>query len=513
MVDIVLDRLEQKVESKLTFLHFVFIFALLYSLIILFWQFTQPILEEHSFRQTQTAISTYWMIKEGNWLFYETPVLGYPWSIPFEFPIYQWMVALIYKASNLTLDESGRFLSIVCFYLSLIPIWFLIKELGRSRQCFWITSVLFLVCPNLLFWSHTFLVESITLLFCLSFLSSGLCFLNRPGFKYFILCCLFGILASLSKITTFVPASYFFAGLVIRDWYLNKYQINWKITLKYFSILLLVLIPVSCVLVWTHYADLQKMKNDIGSGLTSSALFGWNFGSVNLRFSLHYWYRLIGTALLNITYFIFILYFLFKKRAKFTLNQLLIPILGITCYLAGWLTFANLIYVHDYYRFEVIPYLVISMGLCFDLLKDHLTKKILLVIFVVSVLSSGAVSFQHYFKSVLKDNYTNRDYQVGSFVKDNTSTGSFMLIYGNDWNSSIAYYAQRKSLTDPLWGDWFKRLKNLNKYQGGLPISAVVMCSKPKPQINNKSKKIIDKLTKGFSFKSIAGCDIYYKKK
>src|SRR5690242_6357999 len=52
----------------------------------------QPIADLHQFRQTQTAITAYWMAKGGPWLAYETPVLGYPWSIPFEFPVYQYLL-------------------------------------------------------------------------------------------------------------------------------------------------------------------------------------------------------------------------------------------------------------------------------------------------------------------------------------------------------------------------------------------------------------------------------------
>src|SRR5580658_9431992 len=47
----------------------------------------------YGFRQCQTAISTYYTIKDGFKINYETPVLGKPWSIPMEFPLYQWVVA------------------------------------------------------------------------------------------------------------------------------------------------------------------------------------------------------------------------------------------------------------------------------------------------------------------------------------------------------------------------------------------------------------------------------------
>ena len=64
----------------------------------LFWLFVglnQPIADLHQFRQTQTAITAYWIWRGGPWLAYETPVLGYPWSIPYEFPIFQYLLAAL----------------------------------------------------------------------------------------------------------------------------------------------------------------------------------------------------------------------------------------------------------------------------------------------------------------------------------------------------------------------------------------------------------------------------------
>jgi hypothetical protein len=45
---------------------------------------SNTILDAHGFRQTQTALTTYFMIGQAPKLAYETPVLGPPWSIPLE---------------------------------------------------------------------------------------------------------------------------------------------------------------------------------------------------------------------------------------------------------------------------------------------------------------------------------------------------------------------------------------------------------------------------------------------
>ena len=76
------------------------------------WQ--NPLLDFHKFRQTQTAISTYYMLGKAPSLAYEVPVLGEPWAAPMEFPVFQWAVAAIVTLFGTALDQTGRFVS--CFF-------------------------------------------------------------------------------------------------------------------------------------------------------------------------------------------------------------------------------------------------------------------------------------------------------------------------------------------------------------------------------------------------------------
>jgi len=60
--------------------------AVLMGLSLLAMRWPLPLLGMHSFRQTYTAITAYWLMQGSPWFHYETPVLGAPWSIPYEFP-------------------------------------------------------------------------------------------------------------------------------------------------------------------------------------------------------------------------------------------------------------------------------------------------------------------------------------------------------------------------------------------------------------------------------------------
>jgi hypothetical protein len=59
--------------------------ALVIALVCVTHELDKPLLGPHSFRQTQTAISAFYMAQDP-WMFldYITPVLGPPWKIPME---------------------------------------------------------------------------------------------------------------------------------------------------------------------------------------------------------------------------------------------------------------------------------------------------------------------------------------------------------------------------------------------------------------------------------------------
>ena len=64
------------------------------------------ILDRYEFRQVQTALSAFWVIQDGFRLDYLTPIFGPPWSIPMEFPIYQWSIAALVGLTQMPLEQA-----------------------------------------------------------------------------------------------------------------------------------------------------------------------------------------------------------------------------------------------------------------------------------------------------------------------------------------------------------------------------------------------------------------------
>src|SRR5271154_6934717 len=135
------------------------------SLIFSLWVTTvgwhNSIFDFHGFRQAQTAISAESIRDGGPILRYETPVLGPPWSVPMEFPLYQLVVAQISRAFGTPLDQAGRFVAELFHFLCFIPLATILAQLGLTRLQRLPALALFAVSPFYNFISHLVLIESI----------------------------------------------------------------------------------------------------------------------------------------------------------------------------------------------------------------------------------------------------------------------------------------------------------------------------------------------------------------
>ena len=96
---------------------------------------TTPYMPGHEFRQSQTAITTYYIDQQDNFgLLYETPIVGKPWvSILMEVPVYEWSVVGLSRAFKIPHYVAARTVSLACFYLTLPALYLLLGQCGLAR--------------------------------------------------------------------------------------------------------------------------------------------------------------------------------------------------------------------------------------------------------------------------------------------------------------------------------------------------------------------------------------------
>jgi hypothetical protein len=443
----------------------------------------QPLLEHHAFRQTQTAVTSYWLAHGGELLSYLTPVLGYPWTVPMEFPLYQALVAKAATLSGLPLDFTGRLASLVFFYATLIPIAAVLKRYGPATVA--IACTLFVTSPILVFFSRTFLMESLATLLALLALCAYIAYLRHSRSAYLAAFVVFGTLGGLQKITTFAPV----LAVCGLDYLIHNYRFLFRGSDRLRALGVLCALGATAVLagIWVLYTDAVKESGLISSFMTSEGLRLWNFGSLSLRLHPEYWIKVfalrigvlggfsIAAVLLGLAFW--------RKAAVFNREATLFLSAG----LIGPLVFANLHFVHDYYQLGSLAFFVCGLAIvvsayCEGLLTASRARFALLVA-VLAAVNLSIFGLKYAPKLYQTPHVAAVAYDVADYLKHRQSPEEVALIVGMDWDSTIPYYAERfalmipDSILVPAWSEARARVvRDPAAYTGGRTIGAVVYC-------------------------------------
>lgn len=325
---------------------------------------SQPLLEAHAFRQTQTGLTSLWMIREGWRLDYQTPVAGFPWSIPFEFPLFQFLAALIVQWSGWDLDPVGRLLSFVFLIACAWPAFQIARRLELRRETAVLFCALLWSSPLYLFWGRTFMIETAALFLILAAVPYALD-LNRadPGWRSPLLFLCFASLAMLQKVTTAAPV------LLVLGLVALRYQAGVVVSGQPFvrtALLRLVafVVPLLLAVCWTQYTDAVKGQNPLGVMLTSKALIQWNFGTLDQRLDpgmmkVLLWDRILTRNAAGLLGLCLVVAALFAGDRR---TRSLIAIC-LALFLLPLLIFTNLHLVHAYYPLSSVIFFLAALAI------------------------------------------------------------------------------------------------------------------------------------------------------
>ena len=198
----------------------------------------------------------------GPWLAYETPVLGYPWAIPFEFPVYQLSVAGV-ASLGVPIDVAGRLVGFGFFLAILWPLRVLYDAIlswpcHLSRN---LRSLSDLAALPLLESDVFDGIRGCALFFSFAWLALTARYFERPG-RYTALAALVsGCLAILTKSTTF-PAFAAVGGLLMLYRFWDFWRIGDSRAIRMSAVMLInLLFPFVVGILWVWYSD--HVKNAI----------------------------------------------------------------------------------------------------------------------------------------------------------------------------------------------------------------------------------------------------------
>jgi hypothetical protein len=421
----------------------IFVAALLFGL----WGFTvgwqSRNLPGIEFRQAQTALSIHYIQEERNFsIDYPTPVLGKPWSIPMEFPLYQWTAALVGDVTGYSPTKAGRLVTIACFYLMLPAVWILLGRWNVAPGRRWVTLAVIVSSPFYIFYGRGVFIETMALMFSLWFWVGFELAVERRHGGWLALTILVGTGAGLVKVTSFLlylipPACW----AVRRLWRMRRGG-GWGRELGWMAAA--VAVPCVTTLWWLRHADAVKAANPLAHFLTSSSLQEFNLGNWQMRLSPELWamkWRIIQDEL---TWFPLVasglLFALFVAR-----HRLAGMALCVGCFIAALVIFPMLYAIHDYYFMASALFLLLFLGLMLTGFAESRAPRWLSMAVLVTVVGCQAAQYlRHYYPT--QSGISSGGDGLTLALKAMTWPGEVVVVFGRDWNSMIPFYAERRAI-------------------------------------------------------------------
>lgn len=454
----------------------LFLAGVLASLAVATIGWSHAISDSYGWRQTQTALSAYFMLHGGPWLAYETPLLGPPWRIPHEIPLYQALVVGLASATGLKLEAAGRAVALVLFYAALGAGYLLLAELGVCARRRLLVLAFWLMSPLYLFWSRTFMIESTALFLCLTFLAFSGRYFARRRLRDALVAVLAGSLGAAVKPPT-VAVFVAIAGV----WWLQTVVPrgrHWS-TIPRLGPLVVVL-PFGAGWLWQRFADSLKAFdfNPLTWGLASRQLFqDWIVGPPGLRFLPSTWAILWESAIPDAVGHPVVLavaaacvLLAGRRRALFAL--------GLAGFLAHFLIFTPLDVSHTYYLYAAGLYLVAAVGFAaVGLLETGDSRRHLAWLLTAVVVVSFARGYVTRMLPLQReDAYRKPNWivRLANAIDESTGPEDVIVGFGLGWDPEVPYYAKRRAVMWPGWGDprpdspdVVRTLANLEGYRVG----------------------------------------------
>lgn len=433
--------------------------AVLYAVVAASVGWGNSLNDAHSFRQSQTATTALYLVGAPFRLAYETPILGKPWAIPMEFPLYQLIVARIVDLTGGPLDQTGRFVSLIFFLLVNLPLHRLLRSTGVSAAHACLPLILFTISPFYLFWSRTFMIESTALFFSVAYLAA--CVEAAAGKRRWVaIAVLAGATAAAVKVTTFAVYLVIvvaWVGLrVVGRW--TRDRDDRALREGVARLATMTAIPFATAVAWVRFTDDIKAANPLAAAyLTSGAVSPWTYGTVGQKCSWDVWAVVVGrfpgviglqTLAWGLFAVVVVVTLVHRRRWRET----------VACAAAALIApaiFTNVHYVHSYYLIANGIFVVMAMGYAIvGLLEDPRRRRVGVGLSCAAV-AVAVLGYRAYCLPILLEHDEGiRD--AGEFIRSATPEGSVVICLGSEWSPLVSYYARRRALNlpvDPAGGD------------------------------------------------------------
>lgn len=439
----VTDLGQRSAECRIFGILAVVVFLLHLFLVTRNWD--QGLLPGHEFRQTQTALSIAFIEQDDDFsIAYPTPLFGPPWSIPMEFPLYQWSAAWLAGHTGWSIPVSGRAISLACFYLCLPAVLLLLREFKFSESIRLGALILVLSTPVYIFYTRAVLIESMALMFSLWFVLGFVRMCRLHSWPWMIVASTAATAASLVKVTSMMawcigPA---LGGLwwSWREWKRGGW-IAWRqsVWLGFGSAM-----PAGLASIWwLRTADEIKANSPGGGMLTSQNLTDFNLGHWSDRIDVTHWmetFHHIAIGVTPLSVFIGTAAIAIFTGIRTRNWQPLTPLLW---FLAAVNLFPLLYRIHDYYFYAIAVLVAVSIATSLQAITGRFRSAWLMPA-LVSLVAAAQLFVYHREYYPGQKVVSNGGSHLTYLLRDVTDPDEVIIVLGDDWSSTTAYYSRRR---------------------------------------------------------------------
>ena len=421
---------------------------LLTALIIRTYHITYPIIDTHSFRQTQTAGLIRDFYRDGiNLLYPRMITLGDPGYVILEFPLYQAISALLYK---MFLPDVilARGLSIVCGLLSIVFVYRLSNKFLDQKTALF-ASFFYAFMPLNIFYQRVPIPDPLTILLSLVMLDFMIEGINNKKNIFLIGGILAGSFGLMMKSPYVAPLYLPLIYIVFKQNKNLRSLLNVRFLLSLF-------IPLALLVLWQRHANAVNETYFGTNSYPFRELFGavivklkplnkWYFGTLEQRSDLVNYLIILKRIYHEMLSFIGILalffgfvYFFRRRAAAFYLIWLFAILLSI-------MVIFNLNVVHNYYQLPLTPILAIFCGAGAAYLVGFFRNRIIAVfagaILLIPFIFVNYLNAQKLFKE------ENNLFEVGQFIDRSIEKNAMIatsLPKEDLWEPVLMCYSDRR---------------------------------------------------------------------
>lgn len=423
--------------------------ALVVLMVGVLWRWVgrpETVVNLHPFRQTQTLWPIREYMDEGWSLATPLPVFGPPWNVPFEFPLFQGLTALLASVTSWDAEPAARLMSLVFFFLTGVALLYTVRIWFGIVASFSAT-VLFVLSPFANQWAAATLMEYLPVSLIMGALAV-LVWQKTTGRGFWPAVLAASVLisgAGLVKITTLIPWIPLLAVAIAMAAGVKAWR---KIST---SLAVLILPAFALTLLWTRYADGIKSQSELTQWLQSSNLAEWNFGTLSQRLvvdnSVTILDRLPSLGAPVAVWLVALLIAGVATRWSWNFVALAaVPIIAVG-------TFFNLYLVHDYYLVAVSPSYAAVLGIAVASVFGWITNERARVGFLITALPLLLATSLFSSEGLrLAEVWRTPTFvpTLSTNIAEVTAGDDVVLLLDCDWDPTVLYYAGRRGVLVPV---------------------------------------------------------------